>query len=272
MTVSDRFILRVSGFLSLLFLSFCLVKNWGVAALIALLLSIGLDRGLALLSARKRALKKTSVKDLEELFALMGPRDQQEFFFRAIPSSYSPELSENSVTFFRNGEKVLLLPVYKFSPIGYDDVAKALREATTMSSEKILILGKKPSKEVLLFSKKFSIFIDFIPTKKVSQFLYRQNKLPKRIFPISERNEKFTFKSFFEKIKEKKMSEMLNTWKTSFLAILSEAFARRRVKYYLWTSLSLAVVSLFVPWKIYYVTFSAIALTMAIICLVREPT
>ena len=272
MTVFDRFLFRLIGFLSLLLLSYSLAGNWGVAALIAFLIMVLIDRGLALLTSRKQTLKKISVSELEETFALLGSQEQQTFFSEAIPSTLSPKIEESGVTFLRNDEKEFLLPSYKFSPIGYDDVAKALRDAFKTDSKKIHIIGKKPRKEVVLFSRKFGTSIDFIPTRNVLHFLYSQNKLPKRIFEIPNKNKKSTIAAFFEKMRKKKIRETLSEWKSDLFTFLSDTFSRRRAKFFLLSSLSLAFIALFVPWTVYYVTFSAIALIMSLICLTRART
>lgn len=271
MTLLDRIFVRLTGYLTLLILSYSLTKSLPAAFFLALLLWVLCDRGLLLLFSRIRSVKKMSVRELEEIFAVQGVPYQREFFLSVIPPYFHPELRTNGVFFFLNCRRYLLFPCYKFSPPSCDDIAAAYRTAKGDQVEKIIVLGKKCNREILLFAKKFDMEFVFYPTKKVIDFLYKQNKVPSPIFQKTVWKRKKESSVLFALAQKRiRLSTVLKSLKTNLSTLFSEALTKKRAKYYFFSALSMAILSFLVPYRAYYILFSVLSFSLGIACLVRD--
>ncbi|MBR1747866.1 MAG: hypothetical protein IJ735_06640 [Clostridia bacterium] len=263
MSILDKIVIGLSAFLAMTFLCVSLSGNWPFSLILSFLLFILGERVLRLLISRVHAKKKMRTIDLELLFAVMGQNDQLSFFANALPNCFSPEIVDCGILFTVDCERLLLVPCYKFGSVGYEDVTKAYRCSVQSKPEKVLILGKNCTRDILLFAKKLPVVIEFVPSAKVLSYLYRQNKLPDNILNNDSEKKKKTVKSTLLYYKKNGISGFL----TSLRTILNDIFLRKRAKWFFLSSVSLAIFSFLTPLKIYYLSMSILCFILATVCL-----
>ena len=192
---------------------------------------------------------------MEELFAIMGT-EQVEYFMNVTPPCFCPQKSDNGYIVTLNLVKTLLIPYFRFAPCSKEDIAKFYREAKKNGIKNIKVLSKLNNRQTVLFARELDVEFDFVSSKKVRKYLYNHNALPEVIKKSSEKKQ--TLKDFLKKSRTE--------WKEFFFGI----FIKKRAKYFLLSSISMAILSFFTPLKWYYVTVSAITLVCGITCLLRE--
>ena len=229
--------------LTLVFYS--VVKNPIAAAFIAYLVWIVIRTGFIYLTSRKRIVfGNISVGEMENVFAVWGAERQAQFLFSLFPAYYSPVLIGNTIHFTKNHTEILVICNYKFSPTGCEDVAKIYRENEPAAKKEIFVLGRAPTKNVLILANELPLKITFFPSRKLRRILIDHNALPKPIEKMNAENS--------PKRKE----------------VFSKVFDAGRIKYYFFFSGIFALYGLMNIYRVWYLLFSALMLVLALLCLV----
>lgn len=245
----DKIIINVAAFSVFLILSYITVKNLAASIFIAFLLWITANRVIIHLLNRRRNTKKIPISQMEDKLALDGIKKQVELFTNATPPCFNPEKFDFGFTVTINCEKILVFPNYKFSACSLDDVAKFYRKAKEESINKIWVLSRLNSRNVILFANNLDVEFVFHSSSEVRKFLATRNALPQ--------------------IPKKHLAKK-NTKKANIKSALSDVFVKKRAKYFFLSAFSLAFLAIFTPLKIYYLILSVICIGMGIACLIRE--
>ena len=224
--------------LSLLF--FFVTKNYVAGMFIGYLVWVIGRTAFLYLTNRYKIVKNMTTKEMEEVFSMWGIKQQTEFFFGILPSRFEPSMTENVVSYDHNGAKIKLYPNYKFSPTSCEDVAKIYRENKDYDG-KLYILGKMPSKEVLLLAGKLPLNITFLSSKEVRKQLIKQNALPEKL-PI--------------KVCSKK----------SLSSAFSDTFAPEKAKYYFLSALFCSFYAILNVQRKWYIAFTVLLIVLGMGC------
>ena len=247
MKKADRIIINLSVYVILFMLSFALVNNFPASLFIAFLLWVTANRVFLYIMRRRKVVKLPPISQMEDSLALLGVPGQVDLFMQAIPPCFNPTKSDGGLEITVNCEKVLVFPNYKFSPTNVEDVGRFYRAAKKCGVQKVWILGRTCPRSVILFASNLDIEFQFRLSREVRKFLHGRNLLPEKI------------------TKQPKKKSPVNRRET-----LSQVFIKRRAKYFLLAGISTALLSLFGPLRIYYAVVAVIALSLAVVCLVRE--
>ena len=244
MTKLDIVLLYLLGGTFLTVCIYTIVKNLVLTLFITFLLLVFFRVLFLRIYTRRKRKKVINTSEMETELSLMGP-EQRDFFFSVVPAYYKPEMAEAGVI-FTNKERVYLATNYKFSPTNADDVARFYRYA---KKEKILVvwvLGRYPARQVMTFAASLDVIFRFIPSKKVHAFLRDANALmPRR-------------------------NTTKNPRKINFKHILSEAFTKKRAKYFALSCCCLSFFSLFGAFRVYYLVFAGLSLLLTLFCATRK--
>ena len=156
---------------------------------------------------------------------------------------------------FVNGDNVLLgkyhdkdiaiVPSIKFGAVGNDEVLKLHLKAKSLGVEKIYFVAREIDRKCQLIMHNYSKEVVFVPLSVIFKMLKGKKMLPK--VPESE------------KIKRNISSDIFNV-----------IFARVNVKRFLFVATVLFLMSLFIPFKIYYITLGGVNVVLAVVCLLRS--
>ena len=181
---------------------------------------------------------------METELSIMGA-EQSDLIIKTIPGAYGAKKCENGFTITKN-VKTFVACNYKFSPTGFDDVAKFYRIAKKEKAFLIIVLGRMPKREVMVLASSLDISFRFVKSKKLHKFLLTRNALmPKR----------------------KKVKSRVKPRLSSSLNVI---FARNRAKYFAFSGLSLALFSFLGIMRIYYLITCGVCLALALFCAVRK--
>ncbi len=245
MSKLDKFLIIILAGFILTALLRPLVKDVAAAAFIAFLLVILLFVFGTHIYNRKKNKSEISVSDAENALSLMG-NEQLDFFFERTPPAYAPEQKDGGFIFFRNDVKHFVAPNYKFSPTSADDVARFYRAAKKNRADSVIVLGRQPSRNVLVFASSLDVRFVFLSSGKLHKYLLKQNAL----MPKPR--------------KTKKPS------KPSLKTVFNGIFLKDRAKYYLLSGISVAFLSFLTPYKIYYLVAGGLCLILAGVCFFRK--
>ena len=226
------------AFLSLLF--FLITKNYVAGMFIGYLFWIVCRTIFLYIINRYHVTKNITVSEMENIFAVWGTQLQQEHFFNLLPSCFSPVIENCFIRYTKNGEDNIMILNYKFSPTSCEDVAKVYREWKNFPG-KISILGKTPSKDVLLLAGSLPIRIEFPSSKSVRKFLIKSNALP-------------------SKIPSKKST------KASLSIAFNSTFSPEKAKYYFFSAIFFSFYAILNIHRIWYISFSVLLSLLGIGC------
>lgn len=245
MTALDALLTYILGTVLLTVIVNSIAKNLAVSIFIAVLLVILFRAVFLHIFNRKRNKSVISVAEMENEFSLMAG-EQTDFLFARVPSAFNPEKCDGGFTYTEKGRKILVAANYKFSSTGADDVAKFYRVAKKVKADSVTVLGRAPSRSVLVFAAGLDVRFTFLRSARLHKFLLSQNALmPKR-----------------RKIKNPK--------KPSFKTLFSDVLSKKRGKYFLICGLSLSVFAFFGTMRVYYFVFCALCFALAIGCFLRK--
>lgn len=245
MSKLDKLLLVVLGSFIITAVLRPLVKNVVAAAFIAFLLVVLLLVLISHAYNRRKNKSVITVSEMENALALMG-NEQLDFFLERVPPAYKPEKYDCGFIFFRNDAKIFVAPNYKFSPTSADDAARFYRAAKKQRADTVIVLGRQPSRGVMVLTSNLEVRFRFLQSNKLHKFLLNQNAL----MP-----------------KPRKVKKPL---KPSFRAVFNGFFLRERAKYFLLSGISIAALSFLTPYKIYYIVVSGVCMTFAVVCLLRK--
>ena len=139
---------------------------------------------------------------------------------------------------------IAIIPSIKFGAVGNDEVLKLHLKAKSLGVDKIYFVAREIDRKCQLIMHNYSKEVVFVPLSVIFKMLKG-----KKILPAVPEN---------IKIKRNLSTEIFNI-----------IFARVNVKRYLFVATVLFLMSLLIPFKIYYITLGVINVVLAIVCMLR---
>ncbi len=243
MKVFDKIILYgiLFSFLSLLLYAF--TKNFAVSFFVAFLGTVFLRSAFLLLYSHRKRKGKIDTKSMEDTLSILSPTEQKDLLLSTIPSRYILEEDTNYIL-LQKEERICLFLNYKFSPTSCDDLARFYRSIREKDVEKIVVLGRMPSRNVVVLSKSFPVPIIFLSPSRLKKYLTKHNALPKPL-PVPPKR------------------------KPNPKEVFRDAFSPDRMKYYGGGALFFAFYAFFGVMKIWYSVFCGISLLCGFLCMYR---
>lgn len=176
-------------------------------------------------------------------FVTMTNQQLNELIFATLTPQTSPVIKRGNVILNSN---TLLLPHLKFSKISADDIYGKARKAKFSGFKKLILLVNEYDETAFDKIKQYlPVQVEILDVRSLILSLDKANLLPS--IPLSTK-----------KVKPK------------FTALLKTAVKRKNFKYFLLSGLSLLLLSFVTPLKLYYLTFSTISLSFAILCVLKR--
>lgn len=234
------YFLVVFGFLSKL------VDKWLAIALaivtyfsFVVLVSIGFHR---------RKMRKTiTVDEMPVYLALMERDKQTELFYNLVPEDKRKEIKSPYFTFYEEESLTLVAVLYRFINLTQEDIASAYREGVRQGASKIIMLTRARERKTIALTALLPIPFQFPDKWNVFRQLKKHNSLPAK--PPKR-----------EKVKIKRTKR----------EIYELVFDEKKRKYFMLTSLFLALTSLFTPLKTYYLIMASIPLILGLGTMVKK--
>jgi hypothetical protein len=137
-----------------------------------------------------------------------------------------------------------VLPLFKFGDINQEDIAKAYRFCRDNDITVLHILGKGIDRNALILCRGLPLTINFVRPYKLMSFMQKNGLLPSLTASVSKSGKSAGLRAFLDTV-----------------------FARRNAKYFLFTGVTLALMTFFIPFKTYYTVMASISLASALISL-----
>ncbi|MFA5449777.1 MAG: hypothetical protein WC292_05010, partial [Clostridia bacterium] len=176
----------------------------------------------AFLLSRKKSWKNLSSTEMCAALALMGRDKSAEYFYNTLPENMRLELCPPFFVINKNSGKVLVFSNYKFADTTEEDIALLYRKCVELSIDNALILSRRTDRRVMVLAARLNINCKFIEKRLVRKFLLDRSAMPDGI------------------ISNKKIRIPIN-FKELFIAALD----KRRIKYYIFTGVTLFIMSFF---------------------------
>ena len=169
---------------------------------------------------------------------------QIDLFFSILSPNVSPVLKKGNVTI---NSDTLFMPYLKFAKINADEIYGKARKAKFSGFKKlILVVNEYDEKDYQKIKQYLPISVELIDVRCAIYALDKANLLPDVPNNKAERP---------------KLS-----------VLFKSAIGRKNFKYFLLSGLSLALLSVLTPLKLYYLTFCTISLSLAILCIIKRKT
>lgn len=182
------------------------------------------------------------VEEMPVYLALM-PRDEQtRLFYALVPDHQKIKIKSPYFTFQKEDKKVLVACLYRFLNLTQEDIGMAYREGVKEEVNEIIMLTRARERKTLTLTALLPIKFTFPDKYTVFRTLKKHNALPPK--PIKPKKVKI---------------------KTDKALILSTIFDGKRVKLYLFSALTLALLSFITPLKNYYLICALIPLALGLI-------
>lgn len=234
--IVDAIIIRLIIFVGVTIISLFAIKSTAVAIAISAVITIIISICIHSIE-KKQKVKAMKLKKFNTYMIVYGFDRIAE-----IIENIFPNLQRNN-GYIKSDQNYIIVPSYKFSKVGKDDIIKAYRLSLTENVNDIYIIGIEIDREALLFSstlsgKKFF----FVPSKVFYKAVKAHDLLPQ--YELDVKNEKISFKD-----------------------ILGIFFSKSNAKRYLFTAVILLLLSFLTPLKTYYLIISGVTLVLAVISL-----
>lgn len=219
-------------------------KNTLLSLLSALLIFSVIRMGLFALKSGRLKNREMSVNDMCFYLALKGKSAVTAIFESTIPATKIIGVNSPFILVNEDGNKSLLFINYKYGKTLPDEIALSYRKAKDVDAKKIYVLSERTERNVMVMTSRLDVEYSFPSKRSVRKYLIIHNALP-------------------APIEKKKKSRI----KLSIPDLLAAIFDRGRIKYYLFTSCVLILLSFFTPLKLYYLILSSVPAILAIISL-----
>ncbi len=227
-------------------LTFCflfLVKIPIAALFIAFLCYIFLRTVAVYFYNRRQITKKMSLKETETFLAIMGTEKQKTLLFDTLPERFEKQITDDGIEVVYQDKKILIVPLYRFSPPSCEDIAKLYRK--DIKCDRIYFIGKTPTRETLLLAR--SLFAEpiFVSPAKVKKYLERHNAMPEK--PSAP-------------VRRKKPVKQ----------ILAETFVKEKARFFFFASFLTLFYCLFSPYRVWYIAFCITDFILGVVCLFSD--
>lgn len=234
--IVDAIIIRLIIFVGVTIISLFAIKSTAAAIAISALITIIISICLHAIEKKKKV-KAMKLKKFNTYMIVYGFDRIAEIIEKIFPNT------ERKNGYMIAEQSYVIVPNYKFSKVGKDDIIKAYRLSLTENVNDIYIIGIEIDREALLFSstlsgKKFY----FIPSKVFYKAVKANDLLPKCELDVKS-----------EKIKLRD--------------ILGIFFSKSNAKRYLFAAIILLLLGFLTPLKTYYLIISGVTLILAVISL-----
>lgn len=198
--------------------------------------------GVLIIRNLKPKRKEMHVEETPIYLALM-PRDKQtELFYSLVPDERKISIKTPYFLYQNGDDRVLVATLYRFLNLTQEDIASAYREGVKEKVSEIIILTRARERKTLTLTALLPIRFTFPDKYTVHRALKKHNALP----PKPERPQKV-------KIKVDKNH------------LFSTIFNPKRAKLYMFSAISLALLSFITPLKNYYLIASLVPFTLGVI-------
>ncbi|HRR90536.1 MAG TPA: hypothetical protein P5161_07150, partial [Eubacteriales bacterium] len=210
-------------------------KFW-LAAIVALALAALLAYLISKLITREDR-RPYSVEKFARELALRG----NGFVLELLAEATGFGISEGG-DFLSVGSEKALFSVFKFTDVGLPDIASVYQKSAEHGITEAVVLGRSIERAALIFAESLPIRITFVRAARLFRFLKNKGLLP--ALTTAPKHGKIPLKM-----------------------LLNIVFARRNVKFFLFTAVMLGFLSYFTPLKIYYIVMSSISVALALLSL-----
>ena len=192
--------------------------------------------------------EKQKIQNITNTFIFMSNEEILDFFYKLSSSKHNSEKLNNFVLVNNQNKKIALYPTFKTEPLSQDNLIEIYNKCKTINVEKIIVLTNKYSPNLQDTIENFSCETIILNNEQTYSLLLKEYE-------------------FYPEITIKQKA----TPKKTFKQILNYALNKKRTKSYVISALFLLFSSLFVSYKIYYLIFASILITLAIFSRFNKP-
>lgn len=196
------------------------------------------------------SLKTQEKEDAENMFFSIVSADNPIVFFKNLAASrHSNVIQKNKYIRVRyeNGKNTILYPFISLNPLNIDDIVKIIKNVKKESPTKIIIACDSYNSECIKFAKNFDFEIIILDKYQTYSLLYKEYE-------------------FYPQITAKYKKE----GKTKFSDLILYSFNKARAKGYIFSALTLLIMSFFVKFNLYYYVVISILLLLSILSLTNK--
>lgn len=244
----DKIVINILGFIVIFIWVNYFIDGFTICLFITALIFIATRTIFIHIINRYYRLKNITVWEMCQSFAIMGAEEVCKHFTDLIPQSYNPTVIDNCIIFEKNDNRILIYPIFKTVAVNTEELLKVWRTAKKNNAQTLWILAKERYRNIISLSNCLDGNFVFFSAKKIHRFLINHNALPEKNFSLKKTKNRTAF---------------------SFI-MLSELFIKRRAKYFIFSGLTLALLSFFVPLTLYYLVMSTIMFAMSIACFILD--
>ncbi len=198
--------------------------------------------GALIIKAIKPAKKEMRVEETPVYLALMPREEQTALFYSLVPEEARIKMQSPYFLYQRGDKKILVACIYRFFNLTQEDIASAYRESQRENADEIIILTRARERKTLTLTALLPIKFTFPDRYSVHRALKKHNALPPK--PEKPKNVKITVDKGH---------------------LFSTIFNRKRAKLYMFSAISLALLSFITPLKNYYLIASLVPFTLGVI-------
>lgn len=198
--------------------------------------------GIIILKTLKPKTKEMHPEETPIYLALMPRQEQTALFYGLVPSDRRISINSPYFLYEKEGKRVLVATLYRFLNLTQEDIASAYREGVNQQADEIIILTRARERKTLTLTALLPIKFTFPDKYSVHRLLKKHNTLP----PKPEKPPRV-------KIKVDKNH------------LFSTIFNPKRAKLYMFSAISLALLSFITPLKNYYLIASLVPFILGII-------
>ena len=189
---------------------------------------------------KKNKTTNYSSQKLAKHFALMGNKYTASFI-NSIVNVENKEIINDSYILLKEKNEIIV-PIIKFSNLGYENIANIYRTAKNLECNKIYIIYSNIDRNAMVLANGLNIKCEFISIDYLFNYLKKSDKLP-----------------VLDEFSEKPIN------KISLKILIKAILNRKNTKYYIFTGVLFLLLSLITPLQVYYATVTTISFMLALL-------
>ena len=267
MNRSDRFILSSAVAVMTLLTSVYFKKS---APFCTILTALSLVLSFILFGALQKASSRARYSEFKLYHSVVDPEKLKNLIKIYLNSLYTDfdDYSEK--------KRIMLIISAKDGGITRSELLSGIRQALTEGYETVFCICERLPSESLRISGAFSVSLKFISLRRAYVFLRRRNYLPaidgKRRFTEFLHSDKYSNDALSNAAKLKRTFSQVT--KASFSdaarSVADTLFSKRNAFRFLLSAAFMGVIFFLTPFRIYYLTFTAVLLTLSMICVLKN--
>ena len=185
--------------------------------------------------------EKQKILNITNTFIYMSKEEILDFFYKLASTKHNAKKLDNFILINNQNKNIALYPLFKNKSLSQDDLIEIYNNCKIVNIKKILILTNKIDSNCNDIIENLSCEVVVLDNEQTYTLLLKEYE-------------------FYPEIKIKPKP----TAKKTFKQVLHYALNKKRTKSYIISALFLLFSSLFVRFKLYYLLFASILLTLAI--------